>query len=207
MTRLAPLAVLALVASAPALAQPAPAASDRLSCTSPFGPKTSHAEIVAALGKENVAWQKVYAAEGEEMGATVIYPKIENRRIEIFWSDEKKRTGLVNVRLTENSLWVAPNGVRSGMSLAEVETLNGRPFTLSGFFWDYGGYVSDWKGGALDGPSPGGCTVNVRFTVAEDASDAVTSKVSGDKEFSSADKRMRAAKPFVGTLGYGFPQR
>lgn len=50
------------------------------------------------------------------------------------------------------SHWVsADHGVRIGTSLAELNRLNGKPFKLSGFGWDYGGSITDWQGGALAG--------------------------------------------------------
>jgi hypothetical protein len=204
------LAAIALLAGvAPALAQSAPAkseTSDRLSCTGPFGRDASHASISEIVGKENVIFTKVDGAEGEKISATVLFPKNAQRRIELIWADDKKRKGLANLSLSPKSVWIAPNGVKIGMSLAEVETLNGRPFTLSGFDWDYGGYVTDWKGGALGAAIPGGCKVQVRFTVPEGAPEGPASKVAGDKEFPSSDKNMRAVKPVVGSLGFGFPQ-
>ncbi|MEO0732702.1 MAG: hypothetical protein AAFZ52_07705 [Bacteroidota bacterium] len=40
-------------------------------------------------------------------------------------------------------------GLKIGNTLAELEKINGGPFTLAGFGWDYGGYVRDWQGGKL----------------------------------------------------------
>lgn len=45
----------------------------------------------------------------------------------------------------------AGHGVRVGTSLEELVRLNGRPFSFSGFGWDYGGNVTDWQGGELEG--------------------------------------------------------
>mgnify|MGYP001767251056 CR=1 FL=1 len=200
--------LLGLLAADPGFAQTTtrPTTGDRLACAPPLGPKATHAEVVAAFGKDNVTFERIYAAEGEKIGATVIHPKDPARRLELIWMDQKKRSGLANVRFSDETTWIAPNGVKRGMSIAEVEKLNGRPFTLSGFFWDYGGYVSDWKGGTLDAAIPGGCVVQVRFAVPDDAPEAATSKVSGDSDFSSADKNMRAAKPAVSALGFGYPE-
>ena len=202
-------ALMTLAAGAPTAMAEGPAksdTSDRLTCTGPFGRDASHASIAEIVGKENVIFTKVDGAEGEKVPATVLFPKNTQRRIELIWADEKKRKGLANLSLSPGSVWIAPNGVKIGMSLAEVEKLNGRPFTLSGFDWDYGGYVTDWKGGALDAAIPGGCRVQVRFTVPEGAPEAAASKVSGDQEIPSSDKNMRAVKPIVGSLGFGFPQ-
>ena len=70
-----PLAALALCTFGPALAQQPPAAPETFSCTGPFGPKSSHADVVAAFGKDNVAFRLVDGAEGEKIAATVLFPK------------------------------------------------------------------------------------------------------------------------------------
>lgn len=208
---LAALATAALLLAAglgPTAAQDAAefGASRRLTCTGALGAGASHAALVRALGKANVVFETVDGAEGEKVGATVLFPKDPERRLELMWADEKKRSGLTNVGLSATSTWIAPNGVTVGMSLAEIEKLNGRPFALSGFDWDYGGYVTDWKGGALGKPAAGGCTVQVRFTLPDDAPGDAASKISGDIEFASTDPNMRKAKPVVGTVAFGHPQ-
>jgi len=201
-------ATLLLAGLGSALAQTAtkPEEPPRLTCTGPFGADASHASITEIVGKENAIFTKVDGAEGEKVAATVLFPKNAQRRLELMWADDKKRRGLVNVRLSEKSTWAAPNGLKVGMTLAEVEKANGRAFVLSGFDWDYGGYVTDWKGGAFDAPIKGGCKVQVRFTVPEGAPEAAASEVSGDREIPSNDKNMRAVKPVIGTLSFGFPQ-
>lgn len=201
-----PAAVLILVATAfPALAQTAPTGSP-LACTGPLGPKSSHAEVAAAYGKDNVVFAKIDGAEGETIDATVVFPQDPAKRLELYWVDQAARRGLQTVGLSPGSTWIAPNGVRLAMTLADVEKLNGRPFELSGFDWDYGGMVTDWKGGALSGPVPGGCVVSVGFTVPEGAPEAAATAVSGDTAFLSTDRNMRAVKPVVATITIGYPQ-
>jgi hypothetical protein len=197
---------LALPLAASVAAQQPAETSPRLTCTGPFSAEASHASIVAIVGKDNAIFELVDGAEGEKVASTVLFPKNDKRRLELMWADEQKRRGLVHVRLSDTSTWVAPNGLKIGMTLAEVEKHNGKPFTLSGFDWDYGGYVTDWKGGAFGAAIPGGCTVQVRFTVPDGAPEGPASKVSGDREFASTDKNMRAVKPVIGTLSFGFPQ-
>lgn len=206
MTIRAPLlAVLALAATAsPVAAQSA--APTTLACAPPLGPKSSHAEVVAAYGKANVVFRKIDGAEGEKIAATVVFPDDPKRRLELMWADEKKRSGLLAVRPAKETTLVAPNGIRRGMTLAEVEKLNGRPFVLVGFDWDYGGAVTDWKGGALASPAAGGCTVSVTFALPDDVDEAVSAAVAGDTEFSSSDTTMKAAKPVVDGFALGWPQ-
>ncbi len=38
------------------------------------------------------------------------------------------------------------NGVKIGTTLSELVKLNGKPFTFTGFDWDYGGYAIFEKG-------------------------------------------------------------
>jgi len=200
-SRLLVLAVLAAAVS-PARAQsPGPV----LSCAGPLAADATHATVLAAFGAKNVVWREVDGAEGEKIGATVLFPDDPKRRIELIWADEEKRAGLSSARPGRDNRAAAPNGVRPGMTVVEVETLNGRPFRLSGFGWDYGGAVTDWKGGALAKPAPGGCVVSVRFGLPE-AADAVAARVAGDREFASNDAKIRAAKPFVESIALGWPQ-
>jgi hypothetical protein len=197
--------LVALLPSAPGPAA-AETSTDRLTCAAPFDRATSHAAILAVFGKADVAWRKVDGAEGEKIPATVIFGDHPDRRLELFWADEKARRGLASLRLSEKSAWIAPNGLKIGMSLAAVEKLNGRPFALSGFDWDYGGSVVDWKGGTLDGKLPGGCIVQVRFTAGANAPEAAAEAVSGDRTFASNDRNMRAVAPVIGSLAFGYPQ-
>lgn len=200
-------ALLALAAlAAGSAAVRAEEASDRLTCAAPFDRATSHAAVLKVFGKKDVTSEEVDGAEGEKLAATVIFGDVPERRLELFWTDEKARRGLGTLHLSDTSVWIAPNGLKIGMSLAAVEKLNGRPFTLSGFDWDYGGYVADWKGGALGAKIPGDCTVQVRFTVPDGAPEADAAKVSGDRVFPSDNRSMRAVKPVIGSLSFGYPQ-
>ena len=200
---LAPLALL-LVLAAPVRAE---TAAPVLSCTGPLGPDASHAGLVAAYGAANVAWREVDGAEGEKIHASIVFPDDPKRRLELFWFDEKKRTGLASIRPARDNRVAAQNGLAPGLTLAQVEKLNGGPFSLSGFQWDYGGFVGDWQGGALSKPAAGGCLVTVRFTLPETTPDAVASAVAGDRTFSSTDPKMRAAKPIVDEIAFGYPAR
>lgn len=181
-------------------------AADRLACEDVFGPKSSHEAVVAKFGAANVKVEKIDGAEGEQIAATVIFPSDPARRLELTWWDDKTKRGLAAVGLPIGSSWIAPNGLALGASLAEAEKANGRPFVLSGFEWDYGGTVTDWKGGALAGPFPGGCVVSVTFLPSPSASDAARAAVAGDKNFPSNDRRMKAVSPIVDRLSIGYPQ-
>jgi hypothetical protein len=87
------------------------------------------------------------------------------------------------------------------MPINEVETLNTKPFMLSGFDWDYGGMVTDWQGGAM-ARLPGGCQMSLIFT--PDPHVRELDSVVGEAKFLSNNKDMRAAKPVVARILFGY---
>jgi hypothetical protein len=176
-----------------------------IKCEGPFGRNASHADLVKAFGSNNVVYEDIDGAEGEKIKTSVLYPKDAKAKLEIIWGDEKARRR-PTIRARDQSAWASANGIRIGMAIADVETMNGRPFTLSGFDWDYGGRVKDWQGGELAKPLPGGCIVGVEFVHPEDALEASLTKVSGDGDFLSDNADMRAVEPYVAVVTISYPQ-
>lgn len=173
-------------------------------CAGPFAPDTDEAALIRQFGRANVVFRTVPAAEGEMVKATVLFPQDRSRRVEIIWLDEKKRRRPGDVLVYDPGPWRTPEGIGIGATLAEVERANGKPFTLSGFGWDYGGSVLDFEGGRL-APNKlangNGCRLLLRFS----PPGAYEGDVDGDREFRSDDAAMRAAKPVVYqmVLSYG----
>ena len=158
--------------------------------------------MTEAFGPGNVSYDKQDdGAEGETYMATVLFKKKPAERLVITWKDEKRQTkpGDITAKAdapTPGSKWALPNGIHPGSSLAEVEAANGKPFAISGFDWDYGGFATDWKGGSL-AKALGPCAVSIRFNPGKGAN---TDKVSGETAFASNDPKMRAAKPYVSVI-------
>ena len=176
---------------------PSAAATMReLTCEGVFGAAATHAKLTEAFGPRNVVYSKQDGAEGETFMATVLFPNKVADRLVITWTDEKRQTKPESLTVRMGAAWRLPNGLKPGSTLAEVETANGKPFALSGFEWDYGGFVSDWHGGKL-AADIGPCTLVVRFNPGKDAN---TNKVSGDKTIQSNNPAMRAAKPVVSEI-------
>lgn len=190
----------------PAPAEGVDSAANTMSllCAGPFAANATKESLIAEFGAENVADMSVPGPEGTELSATVIYPNDVTKRAEVMWADEAKRARPATIRIQNpDSKWTGPSGLKIGMSLEDVEKINGRPFTIMGFGWDYGGTATDWKGGALDSQGgPDDCRVLVRFDSAEGAP---TNKVQGDREFSSDNPDIRAAKPEIWHLSIGYP--
>ena len=202
-----PILIASILAAAASLASAERASPARVvKCEGPFGRNARHDDLVKAFGAANVVYQDVAGAEGEKVKATVLFPTDRKARLEVFWSDENARRGPM-LRVKDQSAWASPNGIHIGMALADVEKLNGKPFKLSGFDWDYGGRALNWQGGALDKPQSGGCIIGVSFVHAEDAPEANLTKVTGDNEFNSDSADMRAVEPFVSEVTISYPQR
>jgi len=199
------LALLAALCATAASAQ-TPHAARIVDCRGPFARDSSHARLVTTFGRRNVRYQKVHGAEGEKLWASVLHPADAKARLEFIWNDEKRRR-LPWMRIENASTWQSQNGIHVGMPLAEVERINGGPFSLSGFEWDYGGRVTDWRGGTLSRPLPGGCQIGIDFYPAENAPAAALDNVSGDQDFASDNADMRATRPTVGVLVIYYPKQ
>jgi hypothetical protein len=177
-----------------------PPASNQIVCASPVGRNDSAAALIRRFGA-NARKEKVPGAEGEEFEALVLYPRDPQRRIEVAFADDKMlRPSSVTVRGT-SSAW-ALAGLRLGDGLEQVTQRNGRGFALSGFEWDYGGYVTDLKGGAL-AQLPGGCTVTVRFSLPANLM-STPEVLMGDKSLQSSGPILRRTRPVVSELALNF---
>ena len=146
----------------PALAQDV---TGPVSCTGVFGADSSEQLLIETFGAENVVTGQVPGPEGMTYLATTVYGDDPERRMEFAWFNEETMSQLSAVELAPGQS--GPGGLRIGMSVAEVEAINGEPFTVGGFWWDYGGYAS-FETGALAGPLPGNCFVSLRFSPAEE---------------------------------------
>ncbi|MEP9377039.1 hypothetical protein ABLE91_10015 [Aquabacter sp. CN5-332] len=180
-----------------------------LDCTGPFAKQANLAAAEKAFGAENVRRGEIYVGEGATETGTLVFADDPKRRIEILWHDTDRQRRPALIRVGDGSEWrvASPGGqtIAIGAPLAEVEKLNGKPFTLSGFSWDYGGYVTDWKKGKLTSP-PSGCHFGIRFEPDPKASEKAQNSASGDTEFSSASTAMRAVRPFVSQITLGWAE-
>lgn len=149
-------------------------------------PGMSATDIERAYGKDNLKLQKIPGAEGEEIDGAKLFADTD-RELEIVWDPDNEKTKVVFDIRVMGKAWKFENGLKSGMSVEEVEKINGKPFKIAGFEWDYGGYAN-FEGGKLEGK------VSIRFSP---TTENIPEYLSGDKQLSSADKKLRAAKPLV----------
>jgi hypothetical protein len=188
---------------APAAIAMAADVSRILKCEGPFARNSSHARLVQTFGQQNVREGNIHLGEGESSPGSIIYPNDPQIKIEITWKDTVKFEKINWLYIRKNSKWRLVNGMKIGSSLKDVERLNGRPFKLSGFGWDYSGAVRSWRDGSLD-TALGDCAVSARFDPAENLPAQVTKKLLGDREILSSNRDMQATRPAIYLLLVGY---
>jgi hypothetical protein len=143
--------------------------------------------------------ETIYGPEGIELPGVALWPDDSKRRIEVVFSDEGRRTVLF-AEANGASEWRAA-GLSLGEPLAKAQESNGKPFELWGFSWDYGGYVSDFRGGKL-AALPGGCRALLRFDVPEEAD--VPTEILGEVRLTSDDPVLAGVNARIVELALAF---
>lgn len=164
--------------------------------------QTSEDDLVRRFGAVNVRRDTVWLAEGAMSVGTVLFADDSTRRLEIIWQDTSARARPGQVRaLRTGSRWSVAPGVSVGSSLTELERVNGRPFTLTGFDWDYAGTVLSCGEGSLASLPSESPRVLVRLAPTKEAQSRVSSRelgrVQGDREFASSDPVTQRLDPRV----------
>ena len=163
----------------------------------------SAASLVARFGRDQVTTEMIELGEGFQRRGTVLFARDPRRRIEIFWQDSVAERFPEELRVSgDTSDWITPNGITLGTSLQSLERLNGRPFHLAGFAFDYSGAITNWAGGRLDASRRAVCDlhggVDPRVRTAADR--RRYDMFNGDRDFMSNQPDMRALNPRVDRL-------
>ena len=153
----------------------------------PIDASTTREKLVALYGADNLADTDYPIGEGETVPGTIIFPGT-SREATVLWMDGAAGQTIDRVVIS-GAEWLLPDGIRHGDELAAVEEINGAPFMLYGFGWDYGG-IGYFKGGALDRK------VQIWFRPSLEEGPAYQA-VLGDSLFNSAEAPMRAVDPRV----------
>jgi hypothetical protein len=177
-----------------------------VACGGVFAPDSRHEALESAYGAKNVTFTEVESdAAGPKLMATVIFPNDPKRRLEVVWRNEDARADIHRIAITGHSTWTGPKGLRLGMSLAAVEKINGKPFKLQGFDQSNSSATIDWQDGAL-ASLPGGCDIGVFFAANPKAPQAAREEAAADHDFLSSDGAIRAVKPVVTEILFGYGQ-
>lgn len=169
----------------------------------------SEEEIIEIFGAKNVLSTDVGVGEGETIPGTVVYPDDPTKTLEILWKSGGQRNTPSEVRIRgKSSRWRTKNGLSLGSTLREIERLNGRPFRLTGFGWDYSGTVIDCNQGRLTelgcvNPEDRSRTIRGRKLLLRliphegERTSREYRAVLGDRDFSSGDPAMQKLNPRV----------
>lgn len=201
--RLSLVALCAVLAVGPALGKDKSGAKpEQVACQGVYGTESSEALLIETFGKDNVVSGTIYGPEGMEMIGTTVFPDDPDRKMEFVWWDETSLSGLSYVDLAPTQ--TGPGGVRIGQTVAEVAALNGAPFVIGGFWWDYGGYANI-ETGNLAQPN-GDCHVSIRFAPAEDYSPTLdVSPVSGEVQVPSDEGLLEDLDVRVQVISISYP--
>ena len=175
---------------------PAPAPDWVLEAGRRAGPITASSSLsdLRAIYGPSIRPGPVPLGEGETAPGAVLFPDDSSRRLQIVWQDTAGSAPRSVTITGDASVWHTYEGITLGTSLGTLEHLNGGPFRLTGFGWDYSGTVTDWMGGKL--ARRFGKDLVLRLAPA-DGTDSAAALVQGDTLFSSAYPPMRAAAPRV----------
>jgi hypothetical protein len=164
---------------------------------------SSEEELRERFGSAQIDTTRIELGEGETAPGTVLFPRDSLRRLEIVWQDTVSRSHPARLILRgERSRWHVGPGISLNTSLTELERLNGQPFTLAGFGWDYAGVITSWNGGALDS-TLAGIKLYLDPGSLQYGSEPY-SQVLGDKDYSSDLPPMQKLNPKVRTIFVDF---
>jgi hypothetical protein len=171
---------------------------------------TTHADLVHTFGSANVVERDgIEGFSGDMEYITALYPNDPERAIEIVWRDGENKTIPESMTIRGcKSRWKTVHGISLGISLKQLEELNGHPFVLAGFGWDYSGQITSWENGSLGADLDGGYgQIRILLDSRErhDVSEKELQDVSGDRSFSSHHPTMQKLNPIAYKITWEFP--
>jgi hypothetical protein len=173
-----------------------------ISCTGAFGKNSDHVKLAAALGERNVVFTDVDGPPGTTLKASVAFPTDPSRRLEVLWSDDAGRSDTSLIVIAGRSTWSGPKGLRLGLPLTKLESINRKPFRLTGFD-ENGASAIEWENGALD-HLPGGCKVGIRLVLDPKTPEKAREEVSGPRELMSDQPAVRAVRAKIAEIILGY---
>jgi hypothetical protein len=184
---------------------PRPPAVDArtVACVGAFSKDSSHLRLAMTYDSKNVSFADVQADGGTKVQASVLFPNDPKHRLEVWWANQAARSQTYLIVINGQSTWTAPGGMKLGLTLAQLEKLNHKPFKVKGFNKDGVATVSDWDGGLLSNLA-GGCKSGLSLRADPKVPADTISALTDDKEFSSSDAAIRAAKPAVSEILIGY---
>jgi len=169
----------------------------------PITSTTTEKDLAEMFGSSNVVRSQVYVGEGQSLPGTTVYPNYREKTLYILWESPGTRSNPLQISIKgQKSLWKTSEGITLGTALKVIEKINGGPFTLAGFGWDYSGGIYDSNGGKLKELEN-----NLRLRVAPNSDLQSTPEyisVIGDHNFLSDNPAMQKINPSVYSMQVTF---
>lgn len=153
---------------------------------------STKSDLARIFGSKNIESYDIHVGEGMFVKGTRIFGNTKNAVL-IEWND-KSGTPLRIIIDGEGTDWKTSEGVTIGTTLEELEKINGGPFQIFGFGWDYEGRTVSWENGKL--PSE----LQLDMTSTKKVSPEEERQVLGDGFFSSDHPVMKKKGLKVGTI-------
>ena len=164
-------AVLTACSSNSEISVPTENLNDVLACADAKG-------LIAKYGERSVILDTSIISGDDTLKGAIIFPGTA-KQASVFFHEGK----ISDVSIQgESSAWKTSSGLYLGLSLQEVEKINAKNFTISGFGWPHGGSVVSWEGGKLAGDSTLTHLASFR-NKRQNISVEEFNKVSGEAEF------------------------
>lgn len=185
----------------------------------PITAGTTRSGLSALFPKDALEDDELELEEGILQPATFVNRRTPSETLAIVWSGKGLQSSpreifLCRGRRRGACRWQLEDGISVGTRLLDLEGRNGKPFTVFGFGWDYGGNVLSWDGGKLESLDCGGRVVLTLDGERDRRGELVGSltaedvrSISGYKSISSADAVMRKLNPAVVDVLFQFPAR
>ncbi|MEM9919439.1 MAG: hypothetical protein AAF990_15150 [Bacteroidota bacterium] len=158
----------------------------------PIEASFSEADIIQAVGADNVVRKEYGIGEGETAPASIVFPD-SPKELVVFWKPDQLYQSIDYIRIEQpEASWRTSQDIGIGTTLEQLIILNGKEFNFYGFDWDYAGLAKDWNGGFIHKK------LEV-FLVAENP-EAVYPHLLGDKLYSSSNLKARAADLVVDVM-------
>lgn len=168
--------------SSPQTEVPTQSLNEVLACANLAGLQTKY-------GKENVVANTSWVMGDDTLQGSIIFPSSPKQVYVYYRSGE-----IVDVTIQgKSSAWKTNSGLYLGLPLQEVQKLNNKNFTLSGFNWAHGGEVVSWEGGKLADIHL--ATFSNAGNQHDGLSDAEYNQISGQTEFDVRHEAIQKLNP------------
>ena len=155
-------------------------------------------------GETNIVKGELPGAEGETSQGWMLFPKDPEKKLLIYLdANDLHPDSVISKGLT--SKWQLSNSIKLGTDIKVLQALNQKTFSFYGFYWDYGGVISDWNGGSLDKKAADGSHIGINLCPPENAK-LPDNYLSGDGTFKSNNPMALKFPPVVCEIRLSFPR-